>query len=73
MQPDRIVPREGASAPYYRTAFTEVPALVVFPVALSGAGMRPEDVQQIYRVALERALAACRPSIWNLAQRVSSN
>jgi len=73
MQPDHIVSREGASTPYYRAAFTEVPALVVFPVFLSGVGITPEDAQQIYRVALERARAACRPSIWNLTQRICLN
>jgi len=73
MQPDRIVSREGASTPYYRATVTEVPALVVFPVSVSGVGIRPEDAQQIYRVALERARAACRPSIWNLAQRTCLN
>ncbi|MGO9469555.1 MAG: hypothetical protein ACLQIB_21415 [Isosphaeraceae bacterium] len=73
MQPDRIVSREGASAPYYRAALTEVPALVVFPVAGPGVGMTPEDAWEIYRVALERALAACRPSIWDLTQRISAN
>jgi len=73
MQPDRTVPREGASAPYYRASVTEIPALIVIPVVVHGAGMTPELVQQIYRMALERALAACRPSIWDLAQRISPN
>jgi len=73
MQPDRIVSREGASTPYYRATVTEVPALVVFPVALSGMGIGPEDAQQIYRVALERARAACRPSIWDITQRICLN
>jgi hypothetical protein len=73
MQPDRIVAREGASTPYYRTELTEVPALVVFPLPALGMGIRPEDAQEIYRLALERALATCRPSIWELAQRPCMN
>jgi hypothetical protein len=73
MQPDHMVFREGASTPYYRATVTEVPALVVFPPSVSGVGIGPEDVQEIYRVALERARAACRPSIWNLAKRICLN
>jgi hypothetical protein len=73
MQPDRIVSWEGASTPYYRAPFPEVPALVVFPAPISGVEITPDDAQEIYRIALERALAACRPSIWNLAQRVCLN
>ena len=73
MQPDRIVSREGASTPYYRATVSEVPALVLFPVSFFGVGIKPEDAQEIYRVALERAQAACRPSIWNLTQRICLN
>jgi hypothetical protein len=73
MQPDRLVSREGASTPYYRAALTQVPALVVFPVSATGVGISPQDAQQIYRLALERARAACRPSIWNLAQHICLN
>ncbi len=73
MQPDRIVSREGASTPYYPATVTAVPGLVVFPVCFTGGGGSPEDAQEIYRVALERARAACQPSIWNLAQRICLN
>jgi hypothetical protein len=73
MQADRSVSREGASTPYYRTAFTEIPGMMVFPLAVFGVGIRPEDAQQIYQLALERARAACRPSIWELAHRACMN
>ena len=72
MQSKRMVSSEGASTPYYRPALTEVPALVVFPLP-NGIGFMPADAQQIYEVALERALAACAPSLWELAHRVSAN
>jgi hypothetical protein len=67
------VAREGASTPYYRTELTEVPAVVVFPLPAFGMGISPEDAQTIYRVALERARAACRPSIWELGRRSCAN
>ncbi len=73
MQADRSVSREGASTPYYRTASSDVPAMVVCPLGVFGAGIRPEDFQQIYQLALERARAACRPSIWDLARRPNMN
>jgi hypothetical protein len=72
MQSKRMVSSEGASTPYYRPPFTEVPALVVFPVSL-GMGVVPADAQWIYEMALERARAACAPSVWALAQRVCVN
>jgi hypothetical protein len=73
MQADRNVSREGASTPYYRAALTEFPLMVVCPLPVFSAGMRPEDMQQIYQLALERAQAACRPSIWDLGQRRCMN
>lgn len=73
MRADHGVSREGASAPYYRTALREVPAVVVFPVAVFGVGISPEQAQHIYQLALERARAACRPSIWELAHRACVN
>jgi len=73
MQADRSLSREGASAPYYRTDLTKVPGMIVFPLAVFGVGIRPEHAQQIYQLALERARAACRPSIWDLAQRACLN
>jgi hypothetical protein len=73
MQPDRIVSREGASTPYYRAPVIEVPALVMFPAPALGMSISLADAQQIYRLALERARAACRPSIWELTQRISLN
>jgi hypothetical protein len=36
-------------------------------------GMTPSDANEIYQLALERAWAAIRPSIWALAQRVCVN
>jgi hypothetical protein len=73
MQADHNVSREGASTPYYRTDLTNVPLMVVFPLAVFGVGIRLEHAQQIYQLALERARAACRPSIWDLAQQSSLN
>jgi hypothetical protein len=73
MQADRNVSREGASTPYYRTDLAEAPALVVFPLAVFGVGIGIEHAQQIYQLALERARAACRPSIWDLAQQACLN
>ena len=73
MQPDDLVSREGASTPYYRPTRTEVPALVIFPLSAAGAGITAEEAQAIYTLAHERALAACRPSIWQLAQHICLN
>lgn len=73
MQADYSVSREGASTPYYRTALTDFPAMVVCPLAVFGVGIGLAGAEQIYRLALERARAACRPSIWDLAQRPCMN
>lgn len=72
MQSKRMVSSEGASTPYYRPVVSDVPALVVFPVSI-GMGIAPDDAQSIYELALERARAACAPSVWALSQRVCLN
>jgi hypothetical protein len=73
MQADRSVSRDGASTPYYRTALADLPVMVVFPLAVFGGGIPAEEAQRIYQIAFERARAACRPSIWDLAQRPCMN
>ncbi len=46
------------------------PAMAVCPV---GTPMTPEAMQEIYRVAYERALAAARPTVYELASAASAN
>jgi hypothetical protein len=50
----------------------ELPALVVCPIPIA-VGVVPADAHGIYELALERARAACAPSVWSLAQRVCTN
>jgi hypothetical protein len=73
MHSNRIVSREGASTPYYWSATEQVPGLVVVPVTVFGGEITLEHAQQIYQLALDKARASCRPSIWSLAQLVCLN
>jgi hypothetical protein len=49
------------------------PGLVVCPIPVAAPGVSPAAVQEIYRLAYERALAAARPSRYELALAVSRN
>jgi hypothetical protein len=73
MQPNRVVSMDGGSTLSYWSTVADVPALAVIPLPAYGMGMTPSDANQIYQLALERAWAAVRPSIWSLAQRVCLN
>jgi hypothetical protein len=57
---------EGASQPDYPFGKMQAPALVIVPIP--GSRMTPETAEEIYRVALEWARAAFRPSLVDLAR-----
>ena len=73
MQSNRGVSTDGGSTLSYWPTVANVPALAVIPLPAFGMGMTPSDANEIYQLALERAWAAIRPSIWALAQRVCVN
>jgi len=50
-----------------------VPGLVVCPIPVVAPGVFPGAAGEIYRVAYERALAAQRPSLYELSLQVSRN
>jgi hypothetical protein len=64
---------EGASTPWLRAEPTREPALVVFPMAPSAACTDALMVQEIYRLAYERARAAMRPTPYEVARRICWN
>src|SRR5205807_7238717 len=49
------------------------PGLVVCPIPVVMPGMFPAEARELYRLAYERALAASRPSRYELALGASSN
>ncbi len=64
-----VIGGEGASTPWLRTEPTREPAVMVFPMALFAVCTDAPMVQDIYRLAYERARAAMRPSAYEVARR----
>jgi hypothetical protein len=53
---------------------TTAPALVACPfLGMAGRGMTAAGVQELYRIAYERARAAARPTRYSLALSASPN
>jgi hypothetical protein len=59
--------------PWLTASSAAAPGLVACPVALVGFYAAPGVVQELYRVAYERARAAARPSRYELAFHSSPN
>jgi hypothetical protein len=71
MSAGRRFPIEQAtSTPWLRPALAEFPGLVACPIP--GAGV-PDAVQEMYRMAYERAQAAARPTAYQRALWVCLN
>jgi hypothetical protein len=64
---------DGTSAPEMTSAFVAIPALMLCPIFLSPAATTHEAVQELYRLAYEKAKAAFRPSRYERAQRLCWN
>jgi hypothetical protein len=69
----REIGGEGASAPWIRSEVAPATGLVVCPMFSAEAGMDASMVQEIYRMAYERARAASRPSAYEIAHRICWN
>jgi hypothetical protein len=72
MQPMVIANGEGATAVTVDARMLSVPAMVVWPM-FGWTGAPSQVLEQIYRMAWERACAELRPSAYERAQRVSLN
>ena len=68
-----VIAGEGASTPWLRSERASGSGLVVCPMLPLGHSMDATWVQEIYRLAYERAAAAQRPSAYEVAQRVCAN
>jgi hypothetical protein len=64
-----VMAGEGASTPWIRSDRGSAAGLVVFPMLSVGGGMEAGMVQEIYRLAYERAQAAVRPSAYEKVQQ----
>jgi hypothetical protein len=64
---------EGASTPWFRSESGTESGLVLCPMLPLGARMDASTMHEIYRLAYERARAALRPSIYEIAQRICWN
>jgi hypothetical protein len=64
---------EGASTQTHRPGPPSIPAVVVFPLFMPGSATTCDALFDIYRVAYEQALAALRPSPYELAARFAAN
>jgi hypothetical protein len=59
-----VMAGEGASMPWVRSERASGSGLVVCPMLPLGHGMEASWVEEIYRLAFERARAALRPSAY---------
>jgi len=64
---------DSTSQPWPSPTPTVVPGLVVCPIPVLALGVFPGAAGEIYRFAYERALAAQRPSLYELSLLVSRN
>jgi hypothetical protein len=64
---------EGASMPWVRGEVEASPGLVVCPMFSADPALHATAVQEIYRLAYERARAMMRPSIYEIASKASMN
>jgi hypothetical protein len=69
----RQIGGEGASIPWTRPESETTAGLVVCPLTPSDIGWDATMVNEVYRLAYERARAALRPSAYELALRVCDN
>ncbi len=69
----RVMSGEGASTPWPGSESGAAAGLVVCPMLAPGVAMDAMKVQEIYRLAYERAQAALRPSAYEMALSVCWN
>ncbi len=73
MSMHRVIGGEGASVPWLRVESGSAPGLVLCPMLPSNAATAVGTVQEIYRLAYERAQAALRPSAYDIARTACWN
>jgi hypothetical protein len=64
---------EGASTLTLRRPTAVIPSVVVLPNFLGTTAMATSAQNQIYHLAYERAQAALRPSLYEIAMRFTGN
>lgn len=64
---------DGASTVAIGERWTREPGLLAWPMPSATGAMNALVAFQIYQAAYERALAACRPSAYEIAQRACRN
>ena len=69
----RVIAGEGDSMPWFRGESGPAPGLVVCPMLTPSAGTNATMLQEVYRMAYERAQAALRPTAYELAGRACWN
>jgi hypothetical protein len=70
---NELVAGEGASTPHFAAARVSINSVIFCPVPGAAMGLTPALADEIYRMALELAIRATSPSLYEQAQHVCEN